>query len=454
MPHDSVDASQVSIRPFVGVSAATRRGAAGHPELTRRQFVGMSAGLAGAAALGAFAFPAHARRSRADRLRVGLVGCGGRGTGAARDILSTSDAQIVAIGDVMAERVTSCRSGLAGLEGGLAEHVHLTDETCFVGWDAFRRVIDSDIDVVILATPPGFRPAQFEYAINKGRHVFMEKPVAVDPAGVRMVIAAAKLAEEKKLSIVAGTQRRHERCYLDAMERIKSGAIGRVVSAQCYWMQGGLWMNERKPEWSDTEWQLRNWLYFTWLSGDHICEQHVHNIDVVNWVLGTPKRVQTAIGGRQVRTSPAYGHVFDHFGIVYEYDNNVVVTSMCQQIDGCQSRVEEVFHGTLGTATTASGRAAITGENAWKWTGDQRSPYEQEHADLVAAIRSGTPLNEGTRIAESTLTAIMGRISAYTGKPITWDQAMNSDLDLTPKHLEWGPMETPEVAVPGKTKFS
>ncbi|GJQ30009.1 MAG: oxidoreductase [Phycisphaerae bacterium] len=418
--------------------------------LTRRGFV-MAA--AGAAALGVLPAQALTPRRRGDRLRVGLVGCGGRGTGAARDMLATNDAEIVAIGDVMGERVASCRASLAGLGDGLNAHVHLTDETCFTGWDAYRRVIDSPIDVVMLATPPGFRPAMFEYAVAKGRHVFMEKPVAVDPAGVRKVITAAKLADEKGLKVVAGTQRRHERCYLEAMSRIKAGAIGTVLSAQCYWMQGGLWMHDRKPEWSDTEWQLRNWLYFTWLSGDHIVEQHVHNIDVVNWVLGNPVRVQTAMGGRQVRTSPAYGHVFDHFGIVYEYANGVVVTSMCQQIDGCQSRVEEVFQGTLGKAVTSSGRASITGEHAWKWTGDQRSPYEQEQADLVAAIRSGERLNEGTRIAESTLTAIMGRMSAYTGRPITWEQAWNSELDLTPPALEWGTMPTPEVATPGKTKF-
>ncbi|CAG0990257.1 Glycosyl hydrolase family 109 protein 1 [Phycisphaerales bacterium] len=422
------------------------------PALSRRSFVTASALAAGAAAVGVFPASALGRtRPRADRLRVGLVGCGGRGKGAATDILKASpDVEIVALGDVLAERVSGARETFSGLSDGMSERVRLSDASCFVGWDAFKRVIDSDIDVAILATPPGFRPGQFAYAVEKGRHVFMEKPVAVDPVGVRKVIAAAKVAKDKNLSVVCGTQRRHEQCYLEAMKRIKDGAIGTVTVAQCYWMQGGLWMNERKPEWSDMEWQLRNWLYFTWLSGDHICEQHVHNIDVVNWVLGTPKKVQTAIGGRQVRTDAAYGHVFDHFGIVYEYDNGVIVTSMCQQIDGCQSRCEEVFQGTEGTLSTSIGRAAITGKNAWKWKGDERNPYEQEHVDLVKSIRNSEGLNEGVRIAESTLTAIMGRMSAYTGKTLTWEQAMESDLDLTPAKLDWGSIATPEVAVPGR----
>jgi len=421
--------------------------------LTRRDFVKTSSILAGAAALSPFALGSPIR-PRTARLRVGVIGCGGRGTGAASDILSASpDTEIVALADVMQERVDSCRRNLAGLTDGLNERVRLTDDHCYAGWDAFQKLLANDLDVVILATPPGFRPAHFEAAINKGCHVFMEKPVAVDPAGVRKVIAAAKVAQDKKLCVVAGTQRRHEQCYLDAIRRIKDGAIGKVVAAQCYWMQGGLWMNERKPEWSDMEWQLRNWLYFTWLSGDHIVEQHVHNIDVVNWVLGNPVRVTSGCGGRQVRTSPAYGHVFDHFATTLEYPGGVHVTSMCQQIDGCQSRVEEVIIGSEGQCVTASGRAQITGKNPWKFTGDQKNPYVQEHADLVGAIASGQPINEGVRIAESTLTAIMARICAYTGKPITWEQAMNSQLDLTPARLEFGSFPTPEIAVPGKTKF-
>ncbi len=422
--------------------------------LSRRDFMHTSAALAGAAALGVLPRSAHARPRASARLRVGVVGCGGRGTGAARNALEASpDAEIVALADVLRERVDACRASLTSLSDGLADRVRIPDDACLDGFDAWRRLIDLDLDVVILATPPGFRPAQFEHAVARGRHVFMEKPVAVDAPGIRRVLDAARLAEQKRLSVVAGTQRRHEASYLDAIERIRRGDIGEVRSAQCYWMQGGLWMHPRRPEWSDAEWQLRNWLYFTWLSGDHIVEQHVHNLDVINWVLGTPLRVQTAVGGRQVRTDPAYGHCFDHFAIVYEYPNNVVVTSVCQQIDGCQSRVEECFQGTLGTAVTAPGRAQLTGPKAWRWSADQPNPYMQEHVSLFRAIASGEPLNEGVRIAESTLTAIMGRMSAYTGKPVTWEQALNSQEDLTPANLRWGDLPTPPVPVPGKTKF-
>ncbi|MDX2132308.1 MAG: Gfo/Idh/MocA family oxidoreductase [Planctomycetota bacterium] len=422
--------------------------------VSRRRFMQASAVIAGAAAIGTLPAFGAAPARRASRLRIGVIGCGGRGTGAAQNALEASpDTEIVAIGDVLKERVDSCRSSLTKLEGNLSERVRLSDATCFTGWDAYRQVIDAGVDSVILATPPGFRPAHYAYAIEKRKHVFMEKPVAVDPVGVRKVIEASRAAEAHGLCVVAGTQRRHQACYLAAIERIRRGDIGEVRSAQCYWMQGGLWMHTRRPEWSDAEWQLRNWLYFTWLSGDHIVEQHVHNIDVVNWVLGNPVRVQSAMGGRQVRTDAAYGHVFDHFAIVFEYPNGAIVTSMCQQIDGCQSRVEECFQGTRGTAVTAPGRAQLTGDNAWRWTGDEPNPYMVEHKHLYEAIASGTPLNEGVRIAESTLTAIMARMSAYTGKPITWEQAMSSELDLTPPNLQWGDLATPPIPVPGKTKF-
>jgi predicted dehydrogenase len=422
------------------------------PTTTRREFLRASALVAGAAAVIA---PERLSwgASRRDLLRVGVIGCGGRGTGAARDILATGEAEIVALGDALPDRLASCRSHLESLDDGLASRVRVGDERCFTGLDAFERVCDCDLDIVILAAPPGFRPRHFEHAVARGHHVFMEKPVAVDPSGVRRVIDAARRAEDRGLCVVAGTQRRHSRCYLEAVGRIMNGAIGRVVAAECYWMQGGLWMNERKPEWSDVEWQLRNWLYFTWLSGDHIVEQHVHNLDVVNWVLGTPVRVRSATGGRQVRTDHAYGHVFDHFAVVYEYESGVSVTSMCQQIDNTQSRCEEVFHGTLGKAVLAPGRATITGPNAWHWSGQEPSPYEQEQADLVHAIRSGRPLNEGVRIAESTLTAIMGRESAYTGKPLTWQQALGGAQDLMPANLTFGPLPTPPVPMPGRTRF-
>ena len=424
---------------------------------TRRDFVKSSAGFAAAAVASGIAVPlasAKPSRSKMDTLRVGLIGCGGRGTGAAVNSMEGSaDTQIVAMADMFKERVAGSRRELSGMKE-YADRVKVTDETCYTGFDAYKRLLDSkDIDVVILATPPGFRPTHFAAAIDAGKHVFFEKPVAVDPTGIRKVMAAAKKAEEKKLCVVTGTQRRHEKVYLEAMKKLKEGAIGTIVAAEVYWNQGPLWMNKREEGWSDMEWQLRNWLYFTWLSGDHIVEQHVHNLDVGNWVMGGHPTKATGLGGRQVRTDPAYGHIYDHFAVQYEYEGGKTVTSMCRQIDGCDNRVEEVVHGSEGKCVTSSGRAMIEGKVNWKFDGQNPNPYMVEHKDLVDAIRNGPYLNEGQRVAESTLTAIMGRMSAYSGKTLTWDQALNSSMDLMPppEQLALGSIPTPPVAMPGKT---
>lgn len=430
--------------------------------LTRREFVKVgSAGAAAAVALGSVGGSAMAGPRSMNRLRVGVIGCGGRGTGAAINILEASnDTEIVALADVFADRLAGCRRELASLgespeSRAMAERVRVTDEACYVGFDGGQRLIErSGCDVVILASPPGFRPGHFAAAVAAGKHVFMEKPVAVDPAGVRLVLKAAADAQSRGLSVVAGTQRRHERSYLEGVKRLHDGQIGKIVSAKCFWNQGGLWMNKRRTEWSDAEWQLRNWLYFTWLSGDHIVEQHVHNLDVVNWAIGaTPVRC-IAMGGRQVRTDPAYGHIYDHFAVLYEYPREVWVTSMCRQIEGTPGAVEEGFRGERGVCVLSPGRASVRGEGAdtnWSFAGENPNPYVEEHRALVNAIVNGSPINEGVNVANSTLTAIMGRMSAYTGKPVTWEQAMASKLDLTPAKLELGEMSPGEVAVPGKT---
>lgn len=414
--------------------------------VTRRDFLKTGAvAAAGTAALLATGNYAFAQGS--GTIRVGLVGCGGRGTGAAGDCANSAPGvQIMAMGDVFRDRLDGARDNLKKSLG--ADKFKVTDANCFVGFDAYKQVIAAPVDLVILATPPGFRAMMVEAAINAGKHVFMEKPVAVDPTEVRQIIAASDMAEKKKLAVVTGTQRRHQGAYVETMKRVHAGAIGDIVSAQCYWNQGGLWMNPRQPAWSDMEWQIRNWLYFTWLSGDHIVEQHVHNLDVMNWVMqGHPVKA-LSLGGRQVRTDPAYGHVFDHFTTEFEYPNGVRVLSMCRQIDGTASRVEERVEGTKGTTNCAG---SIRGENAWRFEGDSPNPYVQEHTDLIASIRANKPLNEGRRIAESTLTAIMARMSAYTGQEVTWEQAMNSKLSLMPAKLEMGPLPVPPVAVPGKT---
>lgn len=428
---------------------------------TRREFVKLGSAGVAAATLGAGGAGVMAGARNMGGVRVGVIGCGGRGTGAAINMLEASpDTEIVALADVFADRLAGCRRELASLgdspeSRAMAARVNVRDEACFVGFDAGQRLIEhGQCDVVILATPPGFRPGHFAAAVAAGKHVFMEKPVAVDPAGVRVVLKAAAEAQARGLSVVAGTQRRHERSYLEAVKRLQDGQIGRIASARCFWNQGGLWMHKRRPEWSDAEWQLRNWLYFTWLSGDHIVEQHVHNLDVVNWVLGaTPVRC-LAMGGRQVRTDPAYGHIYDHFAVMYEYPGDVWVTSMCRQIEGTPGAVEEGFRGERGVCTMSPGRASVRGEGEetnWSFSGENPNPYVEEHRALVSAIVNGRPVNEAVNVAHSTMTAIMGRMSAYTGKPVTWEQAMASTLDLMPTNLEMGAMPAGEVAVPGKT---
>ncbi|MBI5432431.1 MAG: Gfo/Idh/MocA family oxidoreductase [Planctomycetes bacterium] len=421
--------------------------------VNRRHFVQGTAAFT-AAALASGAFARAAAPNRVSKLRYGVIGCGGRGTGAALNALEASpDVEIVALADVVADRLAGAKQSLAELEGDLSKRVKVDAKHCFVGFEAYQELCALDLDVVILATAPGFRPIHLAAAIAAGKHAFMEKPAGVDPTGVRSVLASAKLAREKKLSIVAGTQRRHEQCYREAMARVQAGAIGEITHANCYWNQGSLWVKQREQGWSDTEWQVRNWLYFAWLSGDHICEQHVHNLDVCNWAIGSHPLRATGMGGRQVRVAPEYGNIFDHFAIDYEYANGVRVSSYCRQIDGCAGRVEEIVHGTEGVLYTASNRAEIVGKQPWKFTGEQPNPYVQEHADLIAAIQSGTPVDEATAVAESTLTAVMGRMSAYTGKELSWEQALASKLDLVPARCTMGPLAIEPVAVPGKTPF-
>jgi predicted dehydrogenase len=413
--------------------------------VTRREFVKSTAAIAAAPL--AVAAGAHAAGS--DEIRVGLIGCGGRGTGAAHNQLTGSpQIRIVALGDVFADRLDSCRTRLAGV----GERAKVATDRCHVGFDAYGEVIAGDVDAVILATPPHFRPMHFAAAVEAGKHVFMEKPVAVDPTGVRATLAAAEKADALGLSVVAGTQRRHEPCYLAAMEQIRAGRLGRIVSAQCYWNMGGLWMNPPRPEWSDMEWQLRNWLYFTWLSGDHIVEQHVHNLDVVNWAVGEFPARAMGMGGRQVRTDPDYGCIYDHFAIEYEYPGGVHLMSMCRQIDRCANRVEEVIRGTEGRAVLRPNYAVIDGSSPWRFDADDGNAYVAEQRDLVASItKEGPHYNEARTVALSTLTAIMGRMSAYTGQEITWEQIMSSELDLSPPAYEFTDLPVPPVAMPGIT---
>ena len=417
--------------------------------VSRRNFIKASAAVSAAALLSG---TNRIFAAGSDKIRAGLIGCGGRGTGAAKDCVSSADnVEIVAMGDLFQNRLDQ---SLADLSRKVDEKVTVTEDTSFVGFDAYKKVIASDVDMVILATPPHFRPIHLKAAIEAGKHVFMEKPVAVDPVGVRSVIESSELAKKKGLAIVAGTQRHHQEHYLEIMKRIHNGAIGEIVAAQCYWNTDELWVKERQLSWSDMEWQCRNWLYFTWLSGDHIVEQHLHNLDVINWALGTHPVKCMGMGGREVRTDPKYGNIFDHFAVEYEYPNGVRVLSMCRQTDGCTTEVSERIIGTKGKTYTDQSTGFIEGRNPFKYDGESPNPYVVEHTDLISSIREARPLNEGRRVAESTLTAIMGRMSAYTGRAMKWDWVMKkSRLDLTPPKYEFGDLPVRPVAIPGKTKL-
>ena len=416
--------------------------------MTRRDFI-KTTSVASMATLAAAVSGSSGRcAGGSDTIRIGVIGCGGRGTGAAIDAVNSAPGvEILALFDPFQDRIDK---SLKTLREKVPAAVKVTPETCFTGLDGYKKLLAiKAINYIVTAAPPGFRPIHLKAAIEAGKHVFMEKPVAVDPVGVRSVIASSELAAKKGLAIVAGTQRRHQASYIELLKRIHDGAIGEIVGAQCYWNQGELWVIKQTPEMSDMEWQCRNWLYFSWTSGDHIVEQHVHNIDVVNWAFGaTPVKVM-GMGGRQVRTAPEYGNIFDHFAVEFEYPNGARVMSMCRQTPGCADRVEEKIVGTKGHAF---GYGEISGPAAWKFEGDETNPYVVEHTDLIASIRAGKPLNEGKRIAESTLCAIMGRMSAYTGRAISWDWAMNaSKLDLTPAKYAFGPNPVDSVAVPGQT---
>lgn len=428
-------------------------------ELTRRQFVAASAGaLAGPSLLACAAAPAAAGGHAAgrERLRVGLVGCGGRGTGAASDALHADPGvELVAMGDLFADRIESSLAGLAQ-EEAVASRVKVTPEMRFVGFDAYKRVIEQ-VDVVLLCATPHFRPMHLEEAIAKGKDVFCEKPVAVDAPGVRRVLATVEEARRKKLSVVSGFCWRYSLPDQTAFAKLRDGAIGTIEAIHTRYLTGTLGLRPRKPEWSDMEYQLRNWYYYTWASGDHIVEQAIHSINKIAWAMGDEMPVAaTAVGGRQVRTGPEYGHCYDHFAVVYEYKDGARAFHDCRQTEGCFSDNTDWFAGTKGTCFVNSWGPTeiIKGENPWHWEGDPGpDKYRHEHEVLFRAIRNREPVNDGVWMANSTMMAILGRMAAYTGQRITWEQAMQSKEDLSPAKYEWGPLPTPPVAMPGRTKF-
>ncbi len=430
---------------------------------SRRDFLTTTAATAGTAALLSAVTPVHAAGS--DKIKIGLIGCGGRGRGAASNTCEGNEGiSIYALGDLFKDNLDSCRNTLKD-DSHSREKLDLTDDRCFTGFDAYKKVIDSGVDMVILATPPGFRPMMLEYAVKAGKNIFTEKPVGVDGPGIRRVLAAYEEAKSKGLAIAAGTQRRHEAPYIEALKRIHGGEIGDITSARVYWNQGKLWhrslAEQKEKKWSDMEWQIRNWLYFAWLSGDHIVEQHVHNLDVANWALtkdssepGHPLSC-VGLGGRQVRTAPDFGHIFDHHAVEYVYPDNVHVQSFCRQIENTQGNVSEQIVGTKGSFGAKDQNFVFdVGGKKSRIRTKGINPYVQEHIDLVKSVREGKPINELKQVAYSTLTAIMGRMSTYTGQEVSWEQALNSKEVLMPEgELTFRSLPIPPVAVPGTTKL-
>ena len=421
---------------------------------SRRDFV-KAGSAASAVAMGVLSMPRASHTAGSDTIKIGLVGTGGRGTGAVKNALQAAEGvELVAVGDLFMDRVEGAMKKFSKIPKAKNK---LTKDTMFAGFDAFEKVIASDANYIILATPPHFRPMHARAVIEAGKHCFMEKPVAVDPAGCRSVMETAKLAKEKGLGLGTGTQRRHAAHYLEAMKRIENGDIGELVGGSAYWCGGELWHRGKEDSWSEMEYQCRNWLYFTWLSGDHICEQHIHNMDVINWAMGGPPVKALGMGGRQKRVDPKYGNIFDHFAIEYEYENGARVMSMCRQSAGASRRQGEHLVDSKGTADLSLGgaHAVLTGANAFKYKGKKgTNPQVQEHTDLIASIRANEPLNHGKRIAESTMTMVLGRMSAYTGRELKFSWAMNSSkLDLAPPKYDFIDLDMRPVAIPGKTKL-
>jgi predicted dehydrogenase len=434
----------------------------------RRDFLKTAATTTSALLAAGGALNAHAAGD--DQIKVGVVGCGGRGGGAAKDVLSSAQGvKIVALADVYKNKAEGLRRDLAGIvsEGRpkeLGNKVDVSDDRCFAGLDAFEKLINNpEVNYVILATPPGFRPLHIQAAIAAGKNLFCEKPVGVDGTGIRKVLAAYEEAVKKGLHIVAGTQRRHQLGYLETMKQINDGVAGEIVSVRVYWNGQGIWFRPRRPGMSDAEYQINNWYHFLWTCGDHITEQHVHNLDVGNWVMKThPIRCDGAGGragnhrGRPNGPPEEVGNIFDHFSIDYVYPGDVHMYSSCRHIPGTANNVTEAMVGTKGMVFTADGSWRVNGKSVISRQQDRAaaSPYVREHTDLIDCIRSSKPVNELKQVAESTLTAIMGRMSAYTGQPVTWEAALNSKLDTFPQNLTWdSKLPVDPVPIPGKTKL-
>jgi len=425
-------------------------------ETTRRNFIKST----GAAAIGGtialnIGLPRSSFAMNSDTLKVGLIGCGGRGTGAANQALSADPNVVLThMADIFQDRLDLSINSLKKLHG---DKVKADKDTMFVGFDGAKQVIESDVDVVILTTPPYFRPKQLEMAVEAGKHIFCEKPMAVDGPGIKRVLAAAKKAKEKNLSLVSGFCWRYHTPKRETFSRVLDGAIGNVNSVYNTYNTGGLWLRDTEPDWSPMRKKMRNWLYYNYISGDHIVEQAIHSIDMMSWALGDVQPVKaTGTGGRQSRTGEEYGNIFDHFAIVYEYENGVKGYHFSRQQKDCSGSYGVEMMGDKGRCEVNCGRNrhTIFGTEEWKYKGKGNDMYQQEHDELFASIRSGNPMNDGEWMAQSTMLGIMGRMVAYTGQTITYEDALNSQEKLGPDEItDTTEFTDPPVAQPGITKF-
>ena len=435
---------------------------------SRRNFVKRTAALTTGVLTSTLPIHSFANVSNDKKLKLALVGCGGRGSGAAvQALIADENVELIAMADVFKDRIEKSLEGIKEYFGD-TKKINVNEKNIFIGFDSYIKAIDL-CDVVILTTPPGFRPLHFEYAVQNDKHIFMEKPLATDAPGVRRVLDAARVAKEKKLNVVVGLQRHYENKYINLYNKLKSDAIGKIISGQVYWNDGGVWVNKRKPEQTELEYQMRNWYYFNWICGDHILEQHIHNIDVANWFIGEYPSTAQGMGGREVRNGKDHGHIFDHHFVEFHYPGGAVISSQCRHQKNTMRRVDEVFQGTKGSITLGSGeirdlsgnlKFSYPKNNYWE-SDDEPNPYQVEHDKLFKSIREGNVISDAENGAKSTLSAIMGRMATYTGKKITWDEIMNSKESLVPDNLSWN--STPpilpdedgnyDVPVPGKTKF-
>jgi len=389
-----------------------------------------------------------------DLLKVGLIGCGNRGIGAVQNLLDAApNISIVALADVFQDKIDEARIKIKE-----KCNQAIADDQCFTGFDSYQRVIDTDVDLVLLATPPNFRPIHFKAAVEAGKHAFLEKPLAVDPVGALSVIVTSKKAEAQGLVVITGTQRHHQRRYIEGYKQVQSGLIGEIVGANIWWNGTAHWYRDKEKGWTDMEWMIRDWGNWTWLSGDHIVEQHIHNIDIIHWFLGRKPVKALGFGAHHRRST---GDQYDIFSIDYLYEGNIHVHSMCRQIDGCTNKIGELIQGTMGSWDNSGEIKDLKGNILWKYDIEkekaefqQTNPFVLEHVNMVNRIRDQKPISQAEETAISTLVAIMGRMSAYTGNEVTWEELIASDLNLMPDELALMDLDMSKYAipVPGKEK--